>query len=165
VVTIIVARAANGVIGKRNDLPWYLPEDLARFRKLTAGHPVIMGRKTYESILARVRKPLPGRAHFVLTRTPESYKVPTEWQSQVRVLSSLDQAIAEAEKLDSEVFVIGGENVFREAIDKADKMEITDVHKDYEGDVYFPEFDESNWQKTAEEEHGEFAFVTYGRRS
>lgn len=159
-ITLIAAVAANNVIGKRNDLPWYLPEDLARFKSLTAGHPVIMGRKTYESILARIKKPLPGRVHFVLTRKPTEYKVQDEFKDQVHLCSTLDEALEQAQKLDQEVFVIGGEHVFVEAIGKADKLELTEVHKDYEGDAYFPEFDHSQWKKT-EDNRGEYSFSSY----
>ena len=160
-LTIIAARASNGVIGKKNDLPWYLPEDLAHFKTLTKGHPVIMGRNTYESILARLHKPLPGRAHFVLTRDPESFKIPEEFKAQVFAHSSLDEAISQAQSLDEQVFVIGGERVFSDALNKADKMELTEVHAEHEGDVYFPKFENSDWEKTAEENHEGFSFVTY----
>ena len=163
-VTVIAAVAANRVIGSRNDLPWYLPEDLERFRELTKGHPVIMGRKTYESIIARIGKPLPGRAHFVLTRNPQEFVVPEQHQTQVQAVSSLDEAITLAQEIDKEVFVIGGEKVFEEAIPKADKLELTEVHKDYEGDAYFPEFDKSLWDKTSVD-HGEYSFSTYLKKS
>lgn len=162
-LTIIAAVAANRVIGKQGELPWYLPEDLARFKALTQGHPVIMGRKTYESILARIHKPLPGRMHFVLTRNLTEYKIPDEFKEQVVLCSNFDEAVDSAEKLDNEVFVIGGEKVFVDALPKADVLELTEVHKDYEGDAYFPEFDPNQWNKT-EQEQGEYSFATYTRK-
>jgi dihydrofolate reductase len=158
--TIIAAVAANNVIGKRGDLPWYLPEDLKRFKELTSGHPVIMGRKTYESIIARIGKPLPGRTHYVLTRNPEEYQVQSEFQDQVKLFSSFDKAVEAAQTEDPEVFIIGGEKVFADALPKADRLELTEVHKDYEGDAYFPEFDQTKWHKT-EDNHGEYSYVTY----
>ncbi len=158
---IIAAKSANNVIGKDNDLPWDVPEDLARFRAITKGHPVIMGHKTYTSILDRVGKPLPGRPHFVLSRS--GFEVAPEFSEQVKVCSSLSEAIALAEAIDPESYVIGGEGVFREAIDLADKMELTEIEGDYEGDAFFPDFDESVWNKT-EEKHDGYTFVTYTRR-
>lgn len=163
-VIIIAARAANGVIGKANELPWYIPEDLAHFKKLTAGHPVVMGKNTYESILARLKKPLPGRQSFVLTRNPGSFVVPNEFKEQVTVCSSLDDAIEKAQALDNEVFVIGGERVFAEALTKAKKMELTEVHAEHDGDIYFPKFDESQWELNATEDHEGFSFVTYVKK-
>lgn len=163
-VIIIAARAANGVIGKANDLPWYIPQDLAHFKQLTSGHPVIMGRNTYESILSRLKKPLPGRQHFVLTRDPETFIIPEEFRNQVTVCSSIDEAIVQAEKLDNEVFVIGGERVFAEAMSKAGRMELTEVKAEHEGDVYFPKIDETQWEKSNEEPHEGFSFVSYVKK-
>jgi len=162
-ITIIAAVAANRVIGKKNDLPWYLPEDLARFKTLTKGHPVIMGRNTYESILARLKKPLPDRVHFVLTRqSPEQYPVPEEFKDQVFLVKSFDEAVEAATKLDDNVFVVGGEKVFAEALPKADQMELTQLKAEYEGDAYFPEFNPNEWRKW-EQNHGTYSFITYKR--
>lgn len=160
-LTIIAARAANGVIGNKNDLPWYIPEDLAHFKTLTSGHPVIMGKNTYESILARIKKPLPSRMHFVLTRDPASYNIPEDFRNQVTLCTSIDEAIKKAQAVDEQVFVIGGERVFAEALSKADKLELTEVHAEHEGDVYFPKFEESDWEITSKEDHEGFSFVTY----
>jgi dihydrofolate reductase len=162
-ITIIAAVAANNVIGKKNDLPWYLPEDLARFKELTKGHPVIMGRKTYESILKRIKKPLPGRQHFVLTRNSNEYKIDEQFLNQVTLCSSLDEAIEQAQEMDEQIFIIGGEKLFSDAIEKCDVIELTEVHKDYEGDAYFPQFDKSQWNK-AEVDHGDYSFATYNRK-
>lgn len=162
-LTIIAAVAANNVIGKRGDLPWYLPEDLKRFKALTDGHPVIMGRKTYDSILARLGKPLPGRTHFVLTRNPESLNVKDEFKDQVFICTTFNEAVEQARRLDEQIFIIGGEKVFAEALPKSDKLELTEVHRDYDGDAYFPEVDFSQWLKN-EQNHGEYSFVTYTRR-
>lgn len=167
-ITIIAAVAANNVIGKRGDLPWYFPEDLKRFKALTDGHPVIMGRKTFESILARLKKPLPGRIHFVLTRNPKNLNIVDEFKTQVFACANLDEAIQRASQLDTQLFIIGGEKVFAEALPKADKLELTEVHQDYEGDSYFPEFDQDQWQKTeqgrSEYNQVEYNFATYIRK-
>lgn len=152
-IAIIAARAANGVIGKRNDLPWYLPEDLKRFKELTTGHTVIMGRNTYESIINRLGKPLPNRKNIVITRNPD-YVV----AEGVEKFSSLPEALTAQ---DSDVFLIGGQRIFEEGLGLADTLYLTELHKDYDGDVYFPEFDQSKWHREIEESHPEFDFVTY----
>ncbi len=166
-ITIIAAVAANRVIGNRNDLPWYLPEDLKRFKELTSGHPVIMGRKTFESILARLHKPLPGRTHFVLTSNPSNLELPSDWseeyKNQIKAFASLEEAVSAAQALDSQVFIIGGEKVFADSLPMAEKLELTELKKEYEGDAYFPEFDKSQWNKT-QVEHDEYYFATYTRK-
>lgn len=161
-ITIIAAIAKNNVIGNKNDLPWYLPEDLARFKKLTSGHPVIMGRKTFESILNRIHKPLPGRQHFVLSRS--GFNSNPEFSSQVSIVSSLTEAISKAELIDSEIFIIGGEKVFQEALPLANKLEITRISTAYEGDAFFPEFNEDEWDRI-DEQHEDFAFITYTKKN
>ncbi len=174
---IIAAVAANLVIGKQNDLPWYLPEDLQRFKELTAGHPVIMGWNTFISILERFRmrtgtaKPLPNRVHFILTSKSngeireEILKLYPEfdwekYQAHLIFCPSLANAVMRAEVLDSQVYVIGGARVFNEAISLAGKMELTELDETFEGDVYFPEFDKSLWKRTEQRKDG-FAFATY----
>jgi dihydrofolate reductase len=162
-VSIVVAAAANGVIGRANRLPWHLPEDLAHFRRLTLGHPVVMGRRTYESILAALGRPLPGRTSIVLTRTPERTLV------GALVVASLDRAI-EAAAGASELFVIGGAEVYRLALEHAHRVHLTRIHARFEGDATFPELDPARWREVARTEHPPagarrygFAFLRYDR--
>jgi dihydrofolate reductase len=160
-LSIVVATSRNGVIGKDNQLPWHLPEDLKYFKKITMGKPIVMGRKTYESI----GRPLPGRTNIVITRN-------TSWQADgVVVVNSLDQAITVAEQacLDSgatEAMVIGGSEIYRQALDKADRLYITQVNIEIEGDAHFPEIDLIQWRelnRVAGEEGAsiEHAFVIF----
>ena len=126
-LSLIVAVARNGVIGKDNRLPWHIPEDLKHFRALTMGHHIIMGRRTWESI----GRPLPGRASVVITRDP-GYKAPG-----AVVARSLAEALAACAG-DDEVFVIGGAGIFQEALASADRIYLTEVQAEYAGDVWFP---------------------------
>lgn len=156
----IVAKAENDVIGSKNDLPWYLPADLIHFKTLTLGHTVVMGRKTFDSILARLGKPLPERTNVVLTRNPD-FAYPG-----VTVLHD----IADIDTLEGEVFNIGGEELFRATFDRADKLYATEVHADIPGDTYFPAIEADQWRETAREPHEadeknpyDYDFVTYER--
>lgn len=139
-VSIVVAVAENGVIGRNNALPWHLPDDLKWFKRVTLGKPVIMGRKTFESI----GRPLPGRPNIVVTTTPG-------WSAEGTLTArSLPEAFALAAPLqgpDEEVAVIGGARLFAEALDRADILYFTEVHLSPEGDVRFPPFDRSDWQE------------------
>lgn len=134
--------ARNGVIGKNNTLPWRLPADLRYFRQLTTGHPIIMGRKNYEDI----GKPLPGRTNIVVTRQ-RAYTVPG-----CIVVSSIEQALAAA-GADDEVFVIGGADIYRQTLNSADRLYITEIGADIEGDTFFPEFDRSQWHEIRRDRH------------
>lgn len=129
-VSLIVAMSRNRVIGKNNQLPWRLPEDLKRFKELTMGHPIIMGRKTYESI----GKPLPGRTNIVLTKDT-AYQV-----GGIQVARSLEEALNFGGK-DEEKFVIGGSEVFKKAYPLCDKIYLTLIDRDFDGDTFFPELD------------------------
>ncbi len=129
-IAIIVAMTEKRVIGKENRLPWRIPEDLKRFKKLTMGHTVIMGRKTFESI----GKPLPGRANVVISRNPDFQAPGTV------IIRSLEEALDRCRNED-EVFVIGGSSLYRAALPLADRLYVTLVHGDFEGDTYFPDFD------------------------
>jgi len=156
-LSIIAAIARNGVIGLDNTLPWHLPEDLKRFRALTMGHHIIMGRKTYES-LGRL---LPGRTTVIVSRNPD-YAVPG-----AIVAGSLQQAL-QACGDDKEVFVIGGAQLYREALPVADRLYFTWINADFHGDAYFPEFTEAAWQKTWCESHVSseglpFSYIKYER--
>ena len=154
-VTLIAALSHNRCIGKDGRLPWDIPEDLAHFRTLTTGKPVLMGRKTWESLPERFR-PLPGRTNIVLTRQ-EGYVLPVG----VECFSSLAKAVS-AHKND-DLFVIGGGHVYAEALPLADRLEITRVNRDVDGDAFFPEFDEMDWKEVAREDHDDFSFVRYDR--
>lgn len=156
-IAIFVAIAKNNVIGSKNDLPWYIPEDLKRFKALTTGHTVVMGRKTYDSIIKRLGKPLPNRKNVVIT-SQKDFAVP----EGVEVFGTLDEAFHAHEK-DEIIFAIGGARIFAEALPKADRLYITHVDKEYEGDVYFPEVDWTSFSKVKEEQHDGFSFADYHR--
>ena len=150
----MAAVAKNGIIGSENDLPWYLPEDLKHFKELTTGKVCLMGRKTYESILRRLGKPLPNRLNILVTRD-EDYKVPSE----VVVYHDLDKAIEDYK--DKELFIIGGGQIFSQTIDKADALYITHVEFESKGDSFFPKIDPVIWKKVEEEKHESFSFTKY----
>ena len=151
-VSLVAALARNRVVGAGNRLPWHLPEDLKRFKRLTMGAPVIMGRKTHESI----GRPLPGRRNIVVTRQPSARGEGCE------VVHSLDDAIALAGDA-LEVFVIGGAELYAAALPRADRLYLTLIEADYQGDTFFPELDPAGWRETAREPGAGFAFVTYER--
>ena len=161
-VSIIVAAAANGTIGRDGDLPWRLPADLRFFKRVTMGHHLVMGRRTWASI----GRPLPGRTMVVLTRDP-GLEIPG-----VTVVHALSDALELARAAgDPEAFVIGGAEVFARALPLADRLYLTRVYADVEGDVRFPELDERAWVEVAREEHAAdeqhafaFALCTLERR-
>lgn len=153
-VSLIAAVARNGVIGRAGALPWRLPEDLKRFKRLTLGHPVVMGRKTFASI----GKPLPGRDSIVLSRDPAFRP------AGARVARSLEEALALAGS--GEVFVIGGEAVYREALPRADRLYLTLLDRDFEGDARFPDYDDAAFRELSRESFAEplpHAFVVLER--
>lgn len=141
-VAIIVAMGKNRVIGKENLLPWHLPADLKHFKELTTGHPIIMGRKTYESI----GKPLPNRKNIIVTRQSGFHA------EGCSIANSLQQAIALAEPAEQS-FIIGGATIYQQAMDLSDTMYITLVDADIEGDAFFPEWDQNNWRETDRSDH------------
>jgi len=143
-VTLIAALARNRVIGRGNRMPWHIPEDLKRFKALTLGHPVIMGRKTFESIVATLGKPLPGRDNIVVTRAKD-YAVPG-----CRVAHSIEEALAAAAGA-GEVFVIGGAEIYVLALPLAQRLQLSEIDADIEGDAYFPAFDRSAWREVSRE--------------
>lgn len=157
-LSLIVARAENGVIGSKNDLPWYLSADLRRFKELTTDHTVVMGRKTYESIMTRLGRALPDRRNVVLTR--QALDLPgAEVIHDVRDIEKFDDA-----------FVVGGAEVYRATIDLADRLYITEVHADIDGDAHFPVIDAVTWREVAREPHVadeknqfDYDFVEYER--
>jgi len=146
-LALIWAMAQNRVIGRNNALPWYLPEDLRYFKRVTMGKPIIMGRKTWESI----GRPLPGRTNIVITRDPAFTA------DGVKVVHSLDEAMRMAENIClingcDEAVVMGGAEIYALALPKADRLYMTQVHADVQGDAFFPEFDPANWQEFGRED-------------
>jgi dihydrofolate reductase len=157
-LSLIVAVARNRVIGANNALPWHLPEDLKRFRALTTGHHIIMGRKTYESL----NRLLPGRTTVIVTRNPD-YHV-----DGALIADSLQSAIAQSAD-DPEAFLIGGAELYKDGIKHANKLYITEIDANFEGDAFLPEFDLSDWQEVAREAHISekglhFSYVVYQRK-
>ena len=158
-ISLIVAVAENGVIGDRNALLWHISEDLRHFKAVTTGHPVVMGRKTWESL----GRPLPNRTNVVITR--QNIEIPG-----CTVAHSLEEAVA-LFPADEEVFVIGGAQIYGEALPAADRFYLTRVHRAYEGDTRFPEWDAAEWRLVGSEAFpcGEryeypFTFETYERK-
>ena len=154
-VTIVVAIGDNGVIGRDGGLPWPPTGDLAHFKALTMGHPMVMGRTTFASI----GRPLPGRTSIVLTRDPG-------WTAEgIEVAHDLTSALAAAAALDDEVFLIGGAQVYAAALEAGlvDRMVVTRVHQSPDGDAWFPRVDWSTWPETSRETHAGFDIVTYDR--
>ena len=143
-LNLIFARARNGVIGHNNTLPWHLPEDLAHFKATTLGQPVIMGRKTWDSLPVKFR-PLPGRMNIVVTRQ-------TDWQSDgAHVVHSVDEAL-QACPTEAQPWVIGGAELYRLAMPLATRVVVTEIDADYEGDAFAPELDAS-WQEASRTTH------------
>lgn len=146
-LSILVAMAKNNVIGQDNALPWHLPEDLKHFKTLTMGHPIIMGRRTYESI----GKPLPGRTNIIVTRQ-KGFHAPG-----IVVVNSIDDALVcgknveQASGGDQECFVIGGAELYRQTIQICQRMYITEIQQVFQGDTAFPVFDRNEWQETVRE--------------
>jgi dihydrofolate reductase len=155
-IALIAAVAQNNVIGSKNDLPWYLPEDLKRFKLLTTGHIVLMGRKTYESIVKRIGKPLPNRKNIVISSHADFNVFP-----DVEIYPSVEAALEKYK--DQDIYVIGGGTIFNELFNKADTLFITHVHKDYDGDVYFPTINKDTWREIKREDFKDFSFVDYKR--
>ena len=154
-VYLVAAVASNGIIGANGALPWRLPEDLQHFKRITMGHPVIMGRKTWESL----KGPLPGRDNIVVTQTA-GYEAPG-----AAVASSLEAALALCLG-EPVVFVIGGSRLFAESLPFAAGLVMTEIYKDFEGDTRFPPYDRSHWKETQRERHAtaegmKFDFVLY----
>ncbi len=164
-VNLIYARAANGVIGKDNAMPWHLPEDLAHFKALTQGHPVIMGRKTWDSLPPRFR-PLPGRTNIVVTRQADWQPEPAN-DSTLRA-DSLDAALQLAARHGDSVWVMGGAQIYAQALPLAQRVEVTIIHQDFDGDAHAPALD-AQWTEAARSDHVSakglaYSFVTYTRQ-
>lgn len=159
-ITVIAAVAENNALGKENQLLWHLPDDFKRFKSLTSGHYIIMGRKTFESF----PKPLPNRTHVIISRQ-------ANYQPEgCTVVNSLEQALEACPKTE-EVFIIGGGEIYKQSIAVADKLDLTKVHASFEADTHFPEVDLSEWQLVFEEHHPKderhdyaFTFQTFSRK-
>lgn len=158
-INMIFARAANGVIGNNNTMPWHLPEDMAHFKRLTQGWPVIMGRKTWDSLPPRFR-PLPGRTNIVITRQPD-------WKENgAEPAASLTDALKICARSE-EVWIIGGAQIYAQAEPLADRIEVTEIAQDFEGDAFAPPLG-SEWIEAAREDHIssnglKFSFITYDK--
>lgn len=156
-INMIFARAANGVIGNNNTMPWHLPEDMAHFKRLTQGWPVIMGRKTWDSLPPKFR-PLPGRTNIVITRQPD-------WKENgAEPAASLTDALKICARSE-EVWIIGGAQIYAQAEPLADRIEVTEIAQDFEGDAFAPPLG-SEWIEAAREDHVslnglKFSFITY----
>lgn len=163
-IALIVAASENNVIGRDGKLPWHLPDDLKFFKDMTSGHPLIMGRKTFESLPGV----LPNRRHIIVTRDREYNAEGAE------EASSLDEAImfAKQDNATGQIYIIGGGEIFAQAMEVADVIYLTRVHAEVEGDVFFPEIDMEQWEETDRKEHATderhayaFTFLTYKRKS
>ena len=160
-VYLVAAVARNGIIGADNRMPWHLPEDLRHFKALTLGHPVIMGRKTFESILASLGKPLPGRENIVVSRTP-GLEI-----SGVSIASSIEGALAFCIG-EPVAFVIGGGEIYKASLPLADGLVMTEIRRDFAGDTKFPDFDRKAFRESQRQSHTSagglpFDFVLYER--
>ena len=157
-VTLVLARASNGVIGEAGRIPWHISEDLKRFKALTLNKPIVMGRKTWESL---PRKPLTKRMNIVMTRD-RAYAA-----DGATVVHSLEEALSRAGETD-EVMIIGGAEIYRSALALASRVELTEVHGVFKGDTLFPAFADQVWQEVAREDRTEdglrFSYVTLRRR-
>ena len=158
-LSIIVAKAKNNIIGKNNELVWHLPEDLKHFRELTTGHTIIMGRKTYESL----GKPLPNRKHIIFSQNPD-FKVHEENVQVVHSLLEIQDLIEGKE----EAFVIGGAMIYNFLMPYVKKMYVTEIKQEFDGDAFFPIIDSEEWKETSrttgiknEENNLDYDFVTY----
>ena len=141
-ISLIVAMASNRVIGLNNKMPWHLSADLKKFKQITMGSPILMGRKTYESI----GKPLPGRTNIIISRNTD-YQ-----QAGCLVFNNLETALQSASELTNELFVIGGSDLYQTLLPLADKLYLTLINQAFEGDTYFPEIDLNEWQEIARED-------------
>lgn len=161
-VTIVVAMGLGNEIGAKNQLLWHLPADLKHFKEITSGHPIIMGRKTYESI----GKPLPNRTNIVISRKKDWF------EEGILIVGSIKEALKFAKKIDEEIFIIGGGNIYEQTLELTDKLEVTQVKTKLEADVFFPKISTKIWKKTSENCHEkdeknafDFCFQTYERKN
>lgn len=159
-VSAIVAMAENRVIGINNTLPWHIPEDLKRFKEITLGKPCIMGRKTFDSILDQLGKPLPKRASVVVSRSNKTYDF-----EDVHSVQSLEEAITLGKNLavqngQDEIMITGGSQIYEQSMPFLDRLYLTIVKQSIEGDAFFPEINQDNWTEINREDHPDFSFIT-----
>ena len=165
-IAAMVARAANGCIGRNNKLPWYLPNDLKYFKRVTFGKPIIMGRKTWESL----KGPLPGRANIVISRNVDYQAAGARLVGTLEEAMTLANDIALIDGVD-EAVIIGGSEIYRLALPHIERLYVTEVHAVVEGDAFFPELDGTQWQEVGREDFSaeganpyDYSFVVYQRR-
>jgi dihydrofolate reductase len=151
-IIIIAAMAENRVIGRNSAIPWSIKEDMAHFMKLTKGWPCIMGRKTWETL---PKKPLAGRLNVVVSGTMTANSIP-----DFKLCPSLSAAIEHCANYEK-IFICGGETIYRQALEFADKIELTVIHKQYEGDTFFPEIEKARWTIAETKDFDTFSFITY----
>ena len=161
-ITIIAAAGENNSLGKDNDLVWHLPDDFKRFKELTSGNHILMGRKTFETF----PKPLPNRTHLIITRQND-YSVPEKCFTIDSIQSALYEVL---EHSDNNIWIIGGGEIYKQSMEIADRIELTRVHSEFEADTFFPEIGEE-WELVSEEYHPaderhkyDFTYLTYDRR-
>jgi len=152
-IIIIAGMDKNRIIGKGNELPWNIPEDLQNFKKLTAGNTIIMGRKTFQSI----GRPLPKRNNIIITRSTE----PVEG---VDVCNSIEAALEKGKTYGKDIFIIGGATIYAQALPFTEKMILSHIHGTYQGDIYFPEFNKEDWEIINEEHFPQFDVLTYTKK-
>jgi dihydrofolate reductase len=160
-ITLVLARADNGVIGNAGAIPWRISDDMKRFKALTMGKPIVMGRKTWESF---PKRPLPGRTNIVITRD-RKFTAPG-----AIAVHSLDDALGRASREADEIMIVGGAEIYRAALPRATRVELTEVHRDFPGDAVMTAFSSANWREIAREERYtsdglRFSYVTLVRRS
>lgn len=159
-LSLVAAVAANGVIGSDGEVPWHLPADLEHFKQTTRNHPVIVGRRTFDTIYRQLGEPLPERDNIVLTTRPE--RVPGD----VETAGSVEAAVRLAEETGTETaYVIGGASVYRQLLPRADELVLSELERSYEGDTTFPSVAWDDWREMRRERHDEFDVVWYARRS
>ena len=168
-LVLVAAVAANGVVGRDGEMPWHYPEDLAHFKQTTTGHPVVMGRTTYESIAAQLDGPLPDRTNVVLSTSDP------DLPEDVVVAESVDEAVAAAadaaEAMDVDTaYVVGGASVYEQFLPRADALVLTEIHESYEGDTHFPGWEAGagwtaeGWAEVERDDRDDLSFVRYERR-
>ncbi|MEM9469943.1 MAG: dihydrofolate reductase [Pseudomonadota bacterium] len=161
IVSLIVATADNNCIGVSNKIPWHIPEDFKHFKKITMGKPCIMGRKTYESILDQLGKPLPGRTSVVISRSDYVHDGAVSTNS---IADAIEKAKLENPE---EIIVAGGAQIYKQALEEnlIDRVYLTRVHQSPDGDAFFPELNPHDWKETEKDERDGFTFLTFERNS
>lgn len=155
-LSMIVAMGKGNVIGKDNQMPWHYPEDLRYFKEVTMNKTVIMGSKTYESILTTLKKPLPNRHHVILTKDKAKYR-------EMETYHSIEDALANYLKKEEEVFVIGGASIYKQFLPFADRLYITHINQSFEGDTFFPHFNSDDFHLVSKKDVGDLSFCVYER--